>query len=683
MTALYPRLALTGIRKNRKLYFPYIGTCTGAVSMYYIVHSLSFSPSLHSMKGGGVMESILALGVLVIAIFSLLFLLYTNSFLIRRRNKEFGLYHVLGMGKSSIARILLWEALLVAAFSLAAGLGFGILLSKLAELLLLKFVHGTLDYQITLSWRCVTDTVGMFGLIFLLLLLKSLWTVYRSNPLALLKSENMGEKPPKSQALLTIFGLVLLAAAYYFAVTIENPSLAIGVFFLLVILVIAATYLLFISGSVTLCRRLQKNPRYYYRKEHFVSVSNMAFRMKRNGAGLASICILSTMVLVMISSTSSLYMGAEDTLQKKYIRGNEIDLFVESAAEFDDEHIDRVRNEYRAVFDEYRLEPQNVLDFRYCQSPAIQSENSFELGTIETLLRKTAADGTSGENPLRYLFILTAEDYAAISGTPVSPAPGEILLGCSDCDFPFDSLVIGGQRFSVSESRLSVPEILDNQGYLYPLILIVAADQTQLAPLLELEQEPGLSLLSLRWCYAYDLECGDNLQWTIQDALSDALNRVDYLAGKAHGWREVSRSEQRQNFYMVYGSLFFIGILLSIVFIFATALIVFYKQVCEGYEDQARFSILQKVGMTRDDIRRSVNSQVLTVFFTPLLAAGIHTGFAFPMIYKMLQLFEMRNLTLILLTTVGSFLLFGVFYVVIYWFTARSYYTIVSGGHKE
>ena len=209
MTALYPRLALTGIRKNRKLYLPYLGTCTGAVSMYYIIHSLSFSPSLHQMKGGGVMEAILGFGVMVIAVFSLLFLLYTNSFLIRRRNKEFGLYHVLGMGKSAIARILAWETLFVAAFSLAAGLGFGILLSKLAELLLLKFVHGALDYRITLSWNCISDTLGMFGLIFLLLLLKSLWTVYRSDPLALLKSENLGEKPPRSKALLTVLGLIM------------------------------------------------------------------------------------------------------------------------------------------------------------------------------------------------------------------------------------------------------------------------------------------------------------------------------------------------------------------------------------------------------------------------------------------------------------------------------------------
>lgn len=682
MTALYPRLALTGIRKNRKLYLPYLGTCTGAVSMYYIIHSLSFSPSLHQMKGGGVMEAILGFGVMVIAVFSLLFLLYTNSFLIRRRNKEFGLYHILGMGKSAIARILAWETLFVAAFSLAAGLGFGILLSKLAELLLLKFVRGALDYRITLSWNCISDALGMFGLIFLLLLLKSLWTVYRSDPLALLKSENLGEKPPRSKALLTVLGLIMLAVAYYFAVTIENPSLAVGVFFLLVLLVIAATYLLFISGSVTVCRKLQKNPRYYYQKEHFVSVSNMAFRMKRNGAGLASICILSTMVLVMLSSTSSLYMGAEDTLQKRYIRGSEIDLSVDNVSEFDDEHLDRVRSGYDAVFSKYALEPQNLLDFRYCRSTALQTGDSFEPGLTSALMEKVAKTDGTYENDLRFLFFLTAEDYSAISGISVSAAPGEVLLGCSGCAFPSDRLTIGSLDFTVAGDRLSVHEILNPENYPFPSILVVISDWEQIFPLLELEQEPGKALFALQWCYAYDLGCDDNLQWTIQDELADSLNRVDYLANKARSWREVSRSEQRQNFYMIYGSLFFIGILLSIVFIFATALIVYYKQVCEGYEDQARFSILQKVGMTRADIRKSVNSQVLTVFFTPLLAAGMHTAFAFPMIWKMLQLFDMRNLTLIILTTIGSFVLFGVFYVIIYWFTAGSYYSIVSDGRK-
>ena len=683
MTTLYPRLAVTGIRKNSRLYFPYIGTCIGMVAMYYIIHSLSFSPTLREMKGGGTMEAILGLGVIVIAVFSLIFLLYTNSFLIRRRNKEFGLYHILGMGKRAIARILVWETLFTAVLSTVLGLSVGIALSKLAELLLLRIVHGQVDYRITLSAECATDTIGMFGCIFLLLLLKSLWTVYRSDPLALLKSETVGEKPPKGNWLLALVGVVMLGITYYFAATMKNPSMAVSVFFLLVILVIIATYLLFISGSVTLCRSLQKNKKYYYRKNHFVSVSTMAYRMKRNGAGLASICILSTMVLVMISSSASLYIGAEDSLRTRYPRDNEIDLKLDTAEEFDETHIGLVRQAYEKSLRDSGVAPENLLDFRYAMVLGLRDQDGFQpISSAMDAVAPSAARDDPYEH-VRVVYFLSARDYNTLMGTNLSPAPGDAYLSTLHCTDSPDSVHIGPLSFQIRKDIVGFPPIGESMGSILPSLLLVVSDWDQVLPMADMTFGDGKSVLDLRWCYGYDLDCSDPEKIRIFEALEDSLHTADFLMENGYGCRVACRAEARRDFYMLYGSLFFIGVLLSIVFLFAAALIVYYKQISEGYEDQARFSIMRKVGMTGQDIRGSINSQVLTVFFAPLLFAGLHMAFAFPMVWLMLQMFGMRNLLLMILTTLAAFAVFGVFYIIIYWLTAGAYYGIVSGARQE
>ncbi|MBQ0084515.1 MAG: FtsX-like permease family protein, partial [Clostridiales bacterium] len=294
-TAFYPKLAFLGIKKNRKLYLPYILSCIGMVMMGYIVQSLSYSPVLKQMRGGSNMEAILSIGKFVIAIFSLLFLFYTNSFLVRRRFKEFGLYSILGMGKNGIAKIVLFESLFSAFFGLAGGIGLGILFSKFAELGLLNAIKAPIDYSLHLSGEAISFTAMVFGIIFILITIKSLITVAKCNPLELLRKENLGEKPPKTNWVLAVAGAVLLISAYIISVTIESPLSALSLFFVAVIMVIAATYMLFVSGSVALCGILRKNKKYYYKKNHFVSVSSMSYRMKRNGAGLASIRILATM----------------------------------------------------------------------------------------------------------------------------------------------------------------------------------------------------------------------------------------------------------------------------------------------------------------------------------------------------------------------------------------------------
>ncbi len=682
MIALYPRLALTGIRKNKKLYFPYILTCIGMVMMYYIIHSLSFSPTLLEMRGGGVLESILGLGKFVIAAFSVLFLLYTNSFLIRRRNREFGLYHVLGMGKGGLTRIMVWESLIVTVVSIAFGISLGIAFSKLAELLLLNIVQEKVNYQMSVSPECLVDTLEMYGCIFLLLLVKSIVTVYRSDPLALLHSESVGEKPPKSNALLALAGLVLLGVAYYFALTIGDPATAVMLFFVLVLMVIAATYLLFIAGSVTLCRALQKNRRFYYQKNHFVSVSTMAYRMKRNGAGLASICILSTMVLVMLSSTTSLYIGQEDSVAQRYPRDNEIDLNLDRFQDYSEERISQVRDAYGEVFSREGVTPKDVLDFRYAYLSGVLMDTVDPNPGKDELYDETG-DPTTLYERLRLLVFVTAEEYNRVTGASLTLNPGEAYMTTVRGTYDRSTISIRDVSFRIVGSVTDYPTIGEVNVMITPAILLVIPSMEELAPLAGEVKNDGRPILNLKWCYAYDLDVEAGQQIDVLYAQKDALENVDFLMENGFGFRSSSKAEARQDFYMTFGSLFFVGILLSIVFLAAAALIIYYKQISEGYEDQARFAILQKVGMTGRDIRKSINSQVLIVFFAPLLAAGLHMTFAFPMVWTMLQAFNMRNMTLIALVTLGVFFLFGIFYAVIYRMTAGAYYGIVSGGKRE
>ncbi|MGN0998140.1 MAG: ABC transporter permease [Faecousia sp.] len=358
----YPRLALDGIRKNKRLYFPYILTCVGMVMMFYITHYLAAMPVLNSMAGGRTTAQMLGLGTWIVALFALIFLFYTNSFLMRRRKKEFGLYNILGMGKGNLCQMLLWETIIIFAVSIALGLLVGIGLSKLAELCLTRILNGEVTYDFSVNPGALSDTFLIFVPIFALIFLKSLIQLWRMSAVSLLRSESVGEKPPRANYLLGIGGIVLLAAAYYIAVSIQSPLLALSLFFVAVAMVIASTYLIFLSSSVMLCRQLQKNKAYYYRKNHFVSVSSMAYRMKRNGAGLASICILSTMVLVMMLGSGSLYFGAEESLHSRYPKDitTSVDyLAYDEERGYTKEKAETLLREIHTVIDGFGVTPQN------------------------------------------------------------------------------------------------------------------------------------------------------------------------------------------------------------------------------------------------------------------------------------------------------------------------------------
>ena len=663
----YPRLAWTGIKNNRRLYLPYILTCIGMVAMFYIMLSLSTGEFLDKMRGGTTLGSVLGLGAGVIGFFAVLFLFYTNSFLIRRRKKEFGLYNILGMGKRNIARVLFSETLILAVVSLVFGLILGAALSKLAELGLAYFVESDAGYDFTVYPTAMGYTVLLFICIFLLLFFKSVGQVSLSNPVELLHSESVGEKPPKANWVFGVLGIVILAAAYYISVTIEQPVAALGWFFIAVLMVIAATYLLFIAGSVLLCRILQKNKRYYYKPNHFVSVSSMAYRMKRNGAGLASVCILITMVLVMIASTSCLYFGKNDVLRSQYPHDFNSTVDFDTIDEVTQENIDKTK----AAIDAF-MDKNGGICFGICgKSDRVTGElrdGVFYMG-----------DDVYDPEYSSFLYIIDLADYNRNTGSSYRLNDGEALVFASSRTYDHDTIRIeGGREYKVVKSDGTIDFIRDTDMLGFSAVYIVVPDfYSSAEDLLQATEKQGVSQPWLQWRYQFDSPADYLTQLEIEEGIWDVI-------AQAHsgGYGLSSLAGARDDFYSSFGGLFFLGIMLSIVFIIAAVLIIYYKQVSEGYEDQSRFEIMQKVGMTKKDIRKSINSQMLTVFFLPLLFAIVHLGFAFPMINKLLLLFGLDNLGLLLLTAAISALVFALFYIIVYRVTSNAYYSIVSGAKE-
>ena len=673
---LYARLAWTGMRKNRRLYLPYLLSCAGMVLMFYILMGLSGSPVLEHMSGGGSSAIILRLGTVVIAVFALIFLFYTHSFLIRRREREFGLYNVLGMGKGNIARILLWETVITYGLTTGTGLLLGMVLYKLAELGMVRLLQVPVTYTLTVSVSSLLAAAALFAAIHTLILLNGLRQLHGVSAVGLLRSESVGEKPPKAQWVLTAAGAVLLAGAYWLAVSIREPLAALLWFFAAVIMVILATYLLFISGSVTLCRGLQRNKKYYYRPQHFVSVSSMAYRMKRNGAGLASVCILATMVLVMISSTTCLYVGQEDAVNARYPRDMDVAVYGRSDHPLDEAEAEQLRQGVESTVFNFGGQTSNVATYREISVSGLPDGGDLRLGNAGA----SAADSTH----VIHIYFVPLEEYNAVTGQSLTLEDGQVYVAALRTEFHSDTLSIdGGMTRHVMKRE--IPALVGAAvADITPSLTVVVPDFEQFVPELQsyLTNKYGW-YPTATWHYAFDTDLPENQQGNIDGTtpnLKDALD--DYLSGVSSDWgvgvSVESKAGNRADFYGTYGGLFFLGIMLSIVFIFAAVAILYYKQLSEGYEDQSRFDIMQKVGMTKGDIRRSINSQLLTVFYLPLLMAGLHLCFAFPFIHKLLMLFNLDNRGLLVGTTAVSFAVFAALYALVYKLTGNAYYHIVA-----
>lgn len=672
----YPKLAWDGIRKNKRLYFPYILTGGVMVMMYYILSYLIESPALAQMPGGSILMTVLPLGCAVIAIFSLLFLFYTNSFLIKQRYREFGLYNILGMDKRNISKIMVWETLFVAVIAIASGLIAGIVLSKAAELVLLNLLKMEITYTFSIGLVTLRQATLIYGGIYLLLLFNSLIKVGRSKPLELMQSSKVGERIPKRNWIFGAVGVVLLGAAYYLAASIEEPLAAFATFFGAVILVIIGTYLVFISGSVVFCKLLQKNKKYYYKPNHFVSVSSMVYRMKRNGAGLASICILLTMVLVMISSTTSLYFGEEYSLKNRCPNDINITMTFDTIEGISDANLDMLRNN----IGQYSGEGVNLKGVRACEIPGLITQEGI---TIDTSSHVNFSASTY--NNVGYLSVLSIDDYNNMMGTNATLADDECLVYCDRLEYQWDTFTMEyGSTYKVKAQLDDFQVDGDTAAMITPTVFLVVNDvYTFSEPVKDMKNSHGDSMMMYDWRCGFDVETAE-----IDNKISadlDEMFRNMYIENNDafYSYSVQSREAMREAFYDVYGSLFFLGIMLSIVFLLAAVLIIYYKQISEGYEDHGRFEIMQKVGMTKRDIRKSINSQMLTVFFMPLIFAGIHLVFAFPFLSKILVLFAMDNILLIAIVNLICFAVFGLFYAIVYKITSNSYYTIVSGRKEQ
>lgn len=674
---LYPKLAWQGIRKNAETYLPYLLMGILMVGVSYIMNYLTRPALMGALSMGSTTLMVLQMGKIVISVFSVIFLYYCNSFLIRRRMKEFGLYNILGMGKGNIARVMLWETLLTALLVFAGGLLLGLSLSRLVEMALINLLHA--DYTVPMELFYpdgVTWVLLLFGGIYVLILLANLLRMRLSNPVALLKSENTGEKPPKANWFFGLIGLLILLSAYYVAAVSQSPLEALIFFFIAVLMVIVATYLLLVSGSVTLCRMLRRNKRYYYQTRHFISVSAMAYRMKRNGAGMATICILCTMVLVILTSTVCLYGGTDSMVDA--ICPQDINLTIGLEARDGEENwkrLDAMQQMALDVTEEMGLTPENITSQR-----ALVATGKVQNGDYGII---TEADSLKA-NVLE-LTVYPLSVYEQATGETVTLADRELLYASFKTNETFSSMSFyGSAPYRMIHAEKELPKRLLSADYrsAWGCLVVFTNDaeafRSEITALVG--EKSGEAMMMDRLALHFDLASEadtDTQEKLVKTLRSEAMK----LTGKDfYGMSSLSvdtRSLCRRDYLSLFGGLFFLGMVLGPLFSIAAVLIMYYKQICEGYEDAERFAVMRKVGLTDGEIRRSVNSQVLTVFFAPLLMAGLHMLFAMPMIRLILGAFGLHNDSLFYGIGIGCYVVFAVIYALMYLLTSRRYYRIV------
>lgn len=655
----YPKLAAGNIKKNKRTYVPYMLTCILTIAMFYIFKSLSMNPGLDQMVGGEYLSFMMMLGSVMIGLFALIFLFYTNSFLIKRRKKEFGVFNILGMEKRHLVLVLGWETVYVMLVSLAAGLGVGIAMDKAMFLLIGKIIGTKAVFGFFISPKVIEMTAELFAGIFLLIFLNSACQVHIANPVELLRAGSAGEKEPRTRWLMALLGVICVAGGYYIAITTENPLASIFAFFIAALLVILGTYLLFMAGSIAFLKLLRKNKNYYYQTRHFTSVSGMIYRMKQNAAGLSNICILSTMVLIMVSSTSSMMLGMDDILSTRYPS----ELMVYSY-ETDEKRNQEVFDTVRALQNEWEFSVKNEIQYTYLAFSAFRDGDTFFLDRAASI---TAIDDSYA------LFFMTLEDYNQAEGQQKTLKDGEILLYSNRTSYEEPVMKLFGKEYQVAEK---LDHFIGNgivASNMSSAQYIVMPDRKEIEEICEKQKNVYKDMSTqIRTFYGFDSD--EEAEQQIQFY----REMVNTLKSQGLDTRVESRADARTDFVGIYGGFFFIGIFLGTLFVMATVLIIYYKQISEGYDDRERFVIMQKVGMDLREVRASIRSQVLNVFFLPLVVAGVHVTAAFPLISRLLALLNFVNTKLYVACTVVSFFVFTVMYIVIYAVTARVYYRIVS-----
>ena len=665
MRNLYPRLAATNLKKNRRFYLPYLLACIVIVALFCIMLTLASDPYLGQMQHGGSVSQVLGFGVLIMALFSAIILFYTNSTFTKQRKREFAIYNILGMEKRHISYVLFWESLYTAAMTLFFGLVAAGVFSKLLQLVLVRLIGGEATFGLNISLMSIGYTAVFFGALFLLLLLNTIRIIHLSNPVQLLRAGSEGEREPRSKWILALLGAVCLAAGYIISLRTNAALYAIQYFFPAVILVIIGTYLTFIALSIVVLKALRKNRRYYYKTSHFATVSGLIYRMSRNAAGLASICILSTMVLVTVSTTVSLYKGVDAYAAVRWPQDMTLTLMT-----------DKQTNTVPDV-----APVLQVVDDAMTRSGLTQSNvHGYRTVRFSTLRSGDALDQFTGSGVDAYtVMVLDTEGYADLTGEQVTLAPGDALAWTDGKPFG-DTVTICGRAFRLRQLDSFPLDSGSSIMGLHTLYLVVP----DLDSVLELRaqqnacvSEHGGTRSMLNYTYQFDLSGTDAEQL---DALHALLSDPAF-ASAAEAANVQYTTDMRADGYptlrSMYGGFLFLGFFLGFVFLFATVLIIYYKQVSEGYDDRGRFRIMQQVGMTPKEVKATIRTQVLLMFFLPLVTAAIHIAFAFPLIKQIVFAFGLQNVHLFLLCTLGTFGVFALLYTFVYLLTARTYYRIV------
>ena len=628
--------------------------------MYYMVSSLSMNPNMMNMIGGDVMQQILSLGIYVITVFAVIFLFYTNSFLIKRRKREFGLFNILGMEKKHLSIVIALESMIVFLVSMVLGIGIGILLDKAFYLLIAKMLNASIALGFYISYQSIVNSIILFLIIFVLMYLFSLIQINLSNPIELLHGDQHGEKEPKTKWLLALIGLICLGTGYYMSVSIQDPVTAFAFFMVAVILVVIGTYMLFTAGSIVILKLLRKNKRYYYKTNHFISVSNMIYRMKQNAVGLGNICILSTMVLVMLSTTISLWVGMNDIIETRFPR--DITVSINSV---DSNQALYTIDDMNYAIEQAGIQTEDELVYRTLSVSAINKGNTYTFGNENASLQDISN--------VVVLYFITLDDYNRTEGTNVSLAPDEVLVFPSGKQFDHKTIDIASNTFKVKGILDSIKADSNYSANLQNSMFVVVDSMDTLFMIDDLQKQAyGDNASYIHTSYDFNLSKSEEM--SVKEA-TDAL--IANYPGDTTYMMVDTQEGNYEDLLSLYASFLFIGIFLSFLFIMATVLIMYYKQITEGYEDKKRFEIMQKVGLNKREVKKTINSQVLTVFFLPLVVAAIHIVFAFPMIEKMLRLLYLDNTNLYIMTTVICFGVFALVYVLIYFLTSKVYYGIV------
>ncbi len=673
-SGFFPRLALVNLMRNGRFYGPYLLACTVTAAMYYILQFLSWNEGLENVRGAMYLKSFAGVGCMVAAVLSATILLYANSFVMKRRRRELGLYNILGMEKRHIARTCFWETLFCAAAALAGGILLGILFSKGVVLILLKMARVPAQFGMEVSFRGIWETAVLFGLLFLCTLLRNLWSVGRARPVELLHSASAGEREPRTKWLLVILGVLTLGGGYFLAITTKNPIDAMLLFFGAVFLVITGTYCLFTAGSVALLKGLRANPKFYYRTRHFTAVSGLLYRMKQNAVGLASICILSTMVLVTVSTTIAMNIGLENSLNEMFPYDIEFTQDLENEPGDPMDHMKEVEAAVNAAggFAGSRYYTRYWV---YCGVRGGEVSLNLDQSCLRTEVEVVAAEDYNRLTGSHYI-LAPDEVLACPRNLPNFPADFTIAAYFSDWpeDIPKETGMDGVTlafhvREVITETiHHAVTTLLGAED---SSLFLVVADHETAARIMDLDTSRSARQFRIQM----------NLPGTYEEKTAQTERALSVLSRRDGGVSFTSKQDNAQEFYAMYGGFLFLGVFLGILFLLATVLIIYYKQISEGYEDQRRYLILRQVGMSGQEIRASIHSQILLVFFLPLGAAGLHIFMAFPMLSKMLELFNLFDVKLFALCTAGTLAAFCLIYALVFVLTARAYGKIVGGGN--